>query len=54
MLAKDAAELKNMVKAEFDLYKSTGNEKGQVAFTGYYSSRLEGSLVKTNEFIYPI
>ena len=53
-LAKDATELKNMVKAEFDLYKSTGNEKGQVAFTGYYSSRLEGSLVKTDEFIYPI
>lgn len=47
--------LDKKIKAEFDVYKSIGkNEKSQVLFTGYYEPLYKGSLVKSDEFPYPL
>ena len=43
------------MKDAFDVYKATGSDsKGSVLFTGYYEPVMEGSLVKTEIFRYPI
>lgn len=42
------------IQQTFDIYKSTGNEMGEVLFTGYYEPVLNGSLEKTPLYHYPI
>jgi len=43
------------VKEYFDFYKSTGGDgRGKVTYTGYYEPILDGSLVKTEKYRYPI
>lgn len=48
-------ELQTAVEKEFAFYKSIGNDgKGTVAFTGYFEPVYEGSLVRTEEYRYPL
>ncbi len=48
-------ELEKFIAAEYLVYKSIGMKKtGQVLFTGYYEPSLEGSLVKTDEYRFPV
>jgi membrane-bound lytic murein transglycosylase A len=43
------------MKDAFDVYKATGSDnKESVLFTGYFEPVMEGSLVKTERFRYPI
>jgi len=43
------------VEREFDFYKSIGNDgQGTVGFTGYFEPVHDGSLVRTEEFRYPL
>lgn len=43
------------VTREFELYQSVGrDQQGTVAFTGYFEPEYHGSLVRTDEFRYPL
>jgi membrane-bound lytic murein transglycosylase A len=43
------------IRNTFDVYKATGRDnKGEVLFTGYYESVLEGSRERTEKYRYPI
>ncbi|MEN6317496.1 MAG: MltA domain-containing protein [Syntrophaceae bacterium] len=43
------------IRNTFDVYKATGRDnKGEVLFTGYYESVLEGSRERTDKYRYPI
>ncbi|MBN2438277.1 MAG: MltA domain-containing protein [Deltaproteobacteria bacterium] len=43
------------IRETFDVYQSIGSDgKNTVLFTGYFESRLKGSLQKTEQFRYPV
>jgi len=52
----DSGEVKRKkILNAFDLYRATGLDgQGRVLFTGYFESVLKGSLVRTDEYRYPI
>lgn len=54
--SNDPAEVRQeRIRNEFDVYQATGLDgKNTVLFTGYFESRLKGSLQKTGEYRYPI
>lgn len=50
-----AAELRECIKELFLVYRSVGNDgNGKILFTGYYEPVMKGSLVRTDEYRYPI
>ncbi|MFH2045553.1 MAG: MltA domain-containing protein [Pseudomonadota bacterium] len=50
-----ADDLRDYIKTNYYVYKSTGNDKnGRVLFTGYYEPELEGSLFKNDIYKYPV
>ncbi|MBU1053440.1 MAG: MltA domain-containing protein [Proteobacteria bacterium] len=50
-----ADALRDYIKTNYYVYKSTGNDKnGRVLFTGYYEPELEGSLFKNDIYKYPV
>ncbi len=50
-----ADELKKYINENYYVYKSTGsNGSGEVLFTGYYEPFLEGSLLKSDIYKYPV
>jgi len=50
-----ADELKRYLDENYYVYKSTGiNGSGEVLFTGYYEPFLEGSLIKSETYKYPV
>ncbi len=53
--SSDTAEARqSRIRETFDLYQSTGDGRNGVLFTGYFESKLKGSLTKTDEYRYPI
>lgn len=49
------AERMQKVKEAFDVYRSPGSDgKGAVLVTGYFEPVMEGSLVRTDKFRYPL
>jgi membrane-bound lytic murein transglycosylase A len=47
--------LKKFIDENYHVYKSTGsNGSGEVLFTGYYEPFLEGSLLKSETYKYPV
>jgi len=52
----DSAQIKQQkIRDTFDFYKSRGDDnKGRVIFTGYYEPVLNGSLIKTTQYQYPL
>ena len=49
------AQLNDAIKQNFDVYMSVGCDyAGSVLFTGYYTPIFDGSLTKTDKFIYPL
>jgi len=49
------AELKKQLTEKFDIYQSAGTDGGgAVVFTGYFEPLLEGSLVRTEKYRYPL
>jgi len=50
-----ADELRKYINEKYYVYKSTGsNGSGEVLFTGYYEPLLEGSLLKSDIYKYPV
>jgi len=50
-----ADELRNYIDENYYVYKSTGsNGSGEVLFTGYYEPFLEGSILKSCTYKYPV
>jgi len=50
-----ADKLKKYIDENYHVYKSTGsNGSGEVLFTGYYEPFLEGSLLKSDTYKYPV
>ncbi len=50
-----AIELRERIKELFWIYRSVGADgKGKILFTGYYEPVMQGSLVCTEEYQYPI
>lgn len=48
-------ELGRYLVENYNIYKSTGkNDSGEVLFTGYYEPFLEGSLLKSDIYRYPV
>ncbi|MEW5804736.1 MAG: MltA domain-containing protein [bacterium] len=47
-------ELHRILTEEFDIYQSTGDTKGKVLFTGYYTPLWKASRVREGEFQYPL
>jgi membrane-bound lytic murein transglycosylase A len=48
-------ELRRYLDENYNIYKSTGsNGDGEVLFTGYYEPFLEGSLLKSDVYKYPV
>lgn len=53
--APTAIELRERIKRLFWIYRSAGTDgKGKILFTGYYEPVMKGSLVRTDEYRYPI
>lgn len=50
----DAEVLNNKIAAQFDVYRVAGNDAGLAFFTGYYEPLLEGSLVPSEKYKYPL
>ncbi|MCE5262371.1 MAG: murein transglycosylase A [Deltaproteobacteria bacterium] len=51
----DTAEARqSRIRETFDVYQSAGDGRNGVLFTGYFESKLKGSLTKTDEYRYPI
>jgi len=48
------SEFNARIKREFIVYKSAGNDKGQVLFTGYYEPTYRGSLEKDAIHVFPV
>ncbi len=49
------ADIERRVREAFDVYRAAGGATtGRVLFTGYYEPVLEGSLVRTERYRYPI
>ena len=47
-------KLNAFIKEYFLVYKSAGNDKGEVLFTGYYEPTYKGSLEQDDTYIYPV
>lgn len=48
-------ELRKFIRENYHVYKSTGsNGDGEVLFTGYYEPFLEGSLLKSDIYKFPV
>jgi membrane-bound lytic murein transglycosylase A len=47
-------QLNAVIKNHFLVYKSVGNDKGEVLFTGYYEPTYKGSLEQDETYIYPV
>ncbi|MCP4717899.1 MAG: murein transglycosylase [Desulfobacteraceae bacterium] len=56
LLAKNysTGELNASIKKEFLVYRSAGNDKGEVLFTGYYEPTYNGSLEPDPTHIFPV
>ncbi len=56
LLAQDPSprELNARIKKEFIVYRSAGNDKGQVLFTGYYEPTYKGSLEQDSTNVFPV
>lgn len=52
--ADPAADINGFIRKHYNVYKSMGNENGDVLFTGYYEPCLRGSLEKSEEYPYPV
>jgi membrane-bound lytic murein transglycosylase A len=53
--ARSGAELHRRIVDRFDVYESVGwNDEGEVLFTAYCEPIYRGSLVRTDEFRYPL
>ena len=53
--AQSANEFHERILASFDVYESVGcDNKGTVLFTGYYTPIFAASLIRTDQFKYPI
>ena len=51
----EAGDLNQLIKTNFDLYQSTGEDgTGEVTFTGYYIPQIEGSLNANETYRYPL
>jgi membrane-bound lytic murein transglycosylase A len=49
------AKLKTVIAEKFDVYRVVGQgDSGRAFFTGYYEPLLEGSLVRTERYRYPL
>lgn len=49
-----ADQVNDFIKKHFLIYKSKGNDKGTVLFTGYYEPTLKGSLVRSEAYPFPV
>jgi membrane-bound lytic murein transglycosylase A len=48
-------ELAEFIRTNYQVYQSSGRDgRGEVLFTGYYEPHLQGSLVQTAEYPFPI
>ena len=48
-------DLEEFIQSNYHIYRSVGRDgKGEVLYTGYYEPLLKGSLVRNEEFRYPI
>jgi len=48
-------QLNDSVLAKFDVYTSVGcDDRGTVLFTGYYTPIFDGSLSRSDRFVYPL
>lgn len=47
-------DFNDLIRKRYDVYKSVGNDRGEVLFTGYYEPCLRGSLEKSDEYPYPV
>ncbi len=47
-------QLNAFIKEYYLVYKSAGNDKGDVLFTGYYEPTYKGSLKQDDIYIYPV
>jgi membrane-bound lytic murein transglycosylase A len=48
-------QLNQAIREKFDVYISIGcDDQGTVLFTGYYTPIFNGSLTRTNRFVYPL
>ena len=47
-------ELNTRMKKEFLVYKSAGNDSGEVLFTGYYEPTYKGSLEQDSTYVFPV
>jgi membrane-bound lytic murein transglycosylase A len=54
--SEETAEVRQArIRETFDVYQSIGSDgKNTVLFTGYFESRLKGSLTKTEQYRYPV
>lgn len=52
--AEPAKDFNAFIRERYDVYKSIGNEAGDVLFTGYYEPCLRGSLEKSDDYSYPV
>ncbi|HUH67228.1 MAG TPA: MltA domain-containing protein [Syntrophales bacterium] len=56
MRGSDPDEIKReKILRAFDIYRASGFDgEGRILFTGYFESVLKGSLIKTDEYKYPV
>jgi membrane-bound lytic murein transglycosylase A len=48
-------DLKGFIQSDYRIYRSVGrNGKGEVLYTGYYEPLLKGSLVRSEQYRFPI
>jgi membrane-bound lytic murein transglycosylase A len=48
-------DLKEFIQSDYRIYRSVGrNGKGEVLYTGYYEPLLKGSLVRSEQYRFPI
>jgi membrane-bound lytic murein transglycosylase A len=48
-------DLKKFIQSNYRIYRSVGrNGRGEVLYTGYYEPLLDGSLVRSEQYRYPI
>ena len=48
-------DLKGFIQSDFHIYRSVGRDsKGEVLYTGYYEPLLNGSLVRSEQYRFPI
>ncbi len=49
-----AADLNSFLRSRYLVFEAAGNEDEQVLFTGYYEPTYDGSLVQTEDYIFPL